>query len=105
MDESHIKKEGRHKAVYTMWFHLSDNFLKGRTALQTGEGKCNPCQYSCLENSMDRGAGGLPSVGSQRVGHDWATNTIETEADIWTVSGKSWEEDWLQMGMRDFFMW
>ena len=30
----------------------------------------NPLQYSCLENLMDRGAGGLQSTGSQRVRHD-----------------------------------
>ena len=32
-----------------------------------GEGNANPLQYSCLENLMDRGAGGLQSMGSQRV--------------------------------------
>ena len=38
-----------------------------------GEGNGNPLQYSCLENSMDRGAGnGLQSMGSERVRHDWA---------------------------------
>ena len=30
----------------------------------------HPRQYSCLENPMDRGAGGLQSMGLQRVGHD-----------------------------------
>ena len=35
-----------------------------------GEGDSNPLQYSCLENPMDRGACGLQSMGSQRVGHD-----------------------------------
>ena len=30
----------------------------------------NPLQYSCLENSMDRGADRLQSMGSQRVGHN-----------------------------------
>ena len=42
-------------------------------------GNGNPLQYSCLENPMDRGAwvgytlwGGLQSMGSQRVGHNWA---------------------------------
>ena len=30
----------------------------------------NPLQYSCLENSMDRGACGLQSMGLQRVEHD-----------------------------------
>ena len=33
-----------------------------------GEGNGNPLQYSCLENSMDRGAW-LQFMGSQRVGH------------------------------------
>ena len=35
-----------------------------------GEGHGNPLQYSCLENSMDRGACRLQSMGLQRVGHD-----------------------------------
>ena len=39
-----------------------------------GEGNGNSFQYTCLENSMDRGTWWTTSVGSQRVGHDWATN-------------------------------
>ena len=35
-----------------------------------GEGNGNPLQYSCLENPMDRGTGGLQSMGSQSVRHD-----------------------------------
>ena len=35
-----------------------------------GGGHGNPLQYSCLENLMDRGGGGLKSSGSQRVGHN-----------------------------------
>ena len=35
----------------------------------------NPLQYPCLENPMDGGAWcTLLSMGSQRVGHDWATS-------------------------------
>ena len=30
----------------------------------------NPLQYSCLENSTDRGPGGLQPMGSQRVRHN-----------------------------------
>ena len=30
----------------------------------------NPLQYSCLENSMGRGAWGLLSIGLERVGQD-----------------------------------
>ena len=33
-------------------------------------GNDNPLQYSCLGNPMDRGPGGLQSMGSQKVGHD-----------------------------------
>ena len=36
-----------------------------------GEGKGNPLQYSCLQNSMDRGTEGCKSMGLQRVGHDF----------------------------------
>ena len=35
-----------------------------------GEGNGNTLQSSCLENSMDRGAGGLQSMRSQRVRHN-----------------------------------
>ena len=37
-----------------------------------GEGNGNPLQCSCLENPRDRGASGLPSMGSHRVRHDWS---------------------------------
>ena len=40
----------------------------------SGEGNGNPLHYSYLENSMDRGPGGLQSMGLQQVRHDWATN-------------------------------
>ena len=42
----------------------------------SGEGNGNLLQYSCLKNPMDRGPGGLQSMGSQRVRHDWVTNTF-----------------------------
>ena len=35
-----------------------------------GEGHGNPLQYSCLENSMDRGAWWATVRGVPRVGHD-----------------------------------
>ena len=37
-----------------------------------GGGHGNPLQHSCLENLMGRGAGGLQSMGSQRVRHNWS---------------------------------
>ena len=35
-----------------------------------GEGNGNPLQCSCLENPREGEPGGLPSMGSHRVGHD-----------------------------------
>ena len=37
-----------------------------------GEGNGNPLQSSCLENPREAGPGGLPSMGSHWVGHDWS---------------------------------
>ena len=42
-------------------FHLS---------LSCVGGNGNPLQCSCLENPRDGEPGGLPSMGSHRVGHD-----------------------------------
>ena len=39
------------------------------------EGNGTSLQYSCLENSMDRGVR-WATMKSQRVRHDWATNTF-----------------------------
>ena len=40
-----------------------------------GEGNSYPLQYSCLENSMHRGAWWATTMGLQRVLHDWVINT------------------------------
>ena len=41
----------------------------------SGEGNGNPVQYSWVENPTDRAAWlTIGSMGSQRVGHNWATN-------------------------------
>ena len=37
-----------------------------------GEGNGNPLQCSCLENPRDGEPGGLPSLGSRRVGRNWS---------------------------------
>ena len=53
-------------------------------SLIPGSGRCpgvgngNLLQYSCLQNSMYRGACQLQTMGSQRVGHDWATEHAHT---------------------------
>ena len=45
-----------------------------------GEGNGNPLQCSCLENPRDGKPGGLPSMGSYRVGHD-RSNLAAAAAD------------------------
>ena len=40
--------------------------------LENREGNGTPVQYSCLENPMDEEPSGLQSMGSLRVGHNWA---------------------------------
>ena len=45
---------------------LGDAGLIPGSRRSPGGGCDNPLQYACLENSMDRGPGGLQSIGSQR---------------------------------------
>ena len=54
------------------WNRFLFNFIVPK--LWHGEGNGTPLQYSCLENPMDEEPGGLQSMGSHRVGHDWATS-------------------------------
>ena len=56
-------------------YNAGDTGLIPGLGRSPGEGNGNPLQYSCLENSMYRESGGLQSMGSQRVRHDWANNT------------------------------
>ena len=42
------------------------------------EGNSYLLQYSFLENSKDRGDGGLQSTGSQRIRHDCVTNPFNS---------------------------
>ena len=68
----------RNMVGYSLWDHKSWTQLSNYTTstkIHTGEGNGNPLQCSCLENSMDRGAGRLQSMGSERVGHDRVTDT------------------------------
>ena len=47
-----------------LYFHFSLSCI--------GEGNGNPLQCSCLENPRDGVPGGLPSMRSHRVEHDWS---------------------------------
>ena len=53
--------------VYSRWRH-------GHSCAVPGGGNGTPLQHSCLENPRDGEPGRLQSVGSLRVGHDWATS-------------------------------
>ena len=57
------RMEHTHNCHFSTWYVLS-----------SGEGSGTPHQYSCLENPMDDGAFRLRSLGSLRVGHNWATS-------------------------------
>ena len=43
---------------------IRDSGLIPELGRSPGGGHCNPFQYSCLENPMDRGAWRLQSIGS-----------------------------------------
>ena len=65
-----------------------------------GEGNGNPLQCSCLENPRDEEPGGLQSMGSLRVGHDWATSlslfTCPRDRGAWwaPIYGVAQRHDW-----------
>ena len=52
-----------------------------------GEKNGNSLQYSCLENPMDKGAWLATVQGSQRVRHDWVTNTFTFRKVCISTSG------------------
>ena len=47
-----------------------------------GQGNGNPLQCSCLDNPRDGEPGGLPSMGSHRVRHDWSDLAAAAAAAI-----------------------
>ena len=49
---------------------MTERFHFHFSLLCIGEGNDNPLQCSCLEDPRDGEPGGLPSMGSHRVGHD-----------------------------------
>ena len=50
-----------------------------------GEGKGNPLQCSCLENPRDGKPGGLPSMGSHKLGHDCSNLAAAAAAAAYRV--------------------
>jgi len=55
----------------------------------SGEGNGNPLQYSCLENPMDGERGRLQSMGSQRVGNNWANSLSFFLSHSYMTTGKT----------------
>ena len=78
----HMQKNEFRSLLYITFKNLAQT-VKNLPAMQetqvwpmSREGNDYPLQYSCLGNSMDRGAWWATSMESQRVGHDWVTNTF-----------------------------
>ena len=64
------------------------------------EGNGNPPQYSCLVRiPWTEEPGGLQSIGSQRVGHNWATNTFSEDSSF---SGVMETKAWLCTFLREW---
>ena len=57
-----------------------------------GEGNGNPLQCSCLENPRTEEPGGLPSMGSHRVGHDWSNLAVAAGVLLPGVRLSQWGE-------------
>ena len=54
-------------------FNVGDIGLIPGSERSPGKGNGNPLQYSCLENTMDRGTWGVTVHGIIRVGHNLVT--------------------------------
>ena len=55
-------------------YNAGDPGLIPGSVRSSGEGNGNPLQYYCPRIPWTKELGKLQSVGSQRVGHDWATS-------------------------------
>ena len=77
-----LTERSRHRGTYSVWFHWWETSRTGRS---TDRGlvvvqvwgrrrQWHPLQYPCLEIPWMKEPGGLQSMGSRRVGHDWATS-------------------------------
>ena len=100
MNESqkHFAKErSRTQRQQTTWFHLLEIPRKSKTTETENRPvvfwvreckwglteNCRPPQYSCLENSMDRGAWWASVHGVTRVRHDWVTKPTTNSSKRW----------------------
>ena len=64
-----------------------------------GEGNGNPFLCSCLENPRKGEPGGLPSMGSHRVRHDWSNLAAAAAADYTVNYTVNWTENYTVHGI------
>ena len=64
-----MEEPGRLQSMGSLESDMSER-LHFHFSLSFTEGNGSPLQCSCLENPRDGKPGGLPSMGSHRVGHD-----------------------------------
>ena len=69
-----------------------------------GEANGNPLQYSCLENSIDRGAWWVQFMGSQRVRHDWESSHSLTYMYRW-IYVQCIQSFWKRQANKNSFQW
>ena len=65
-------------------WNVEDPGLIPGSGRSPGEGNGYPLQYSCLENSMTGEPGGLPSMGSHRVGHNLSDLAAAAAAAVYS---------------------
>ena len=68
-----------------------------------GEGNGNPLQCSCLENPRDAEPGGLPSLGSHRVWHDWSDLAAAALHLLWKILKEMGIPDHLTCLLRNLY--
>ena len=71
-EREQVKVSSYRQKIRTHW--ANRHFLLHWPATSFREGNGTPLQYSCLENPWTEEPGRLQSMGSLRVGHDWATS-------------------------------
>ena len=87
---------GRKESDMTEWLHFLLSCI--------GEGNGNPLQCSCLENPRDGEPGGLPSLGSHKVGHDWSDLAAAAAAVYETPSSSVLSDPHLHLVLLNFFL-
>ena len=87
-----------------MWGMWDSGSVPG-SGISLGGGCSNPLQYSCLENPWTEVPGGLQSMGSQRVRHDWSDLTRMHDAifhSLLNVIMIMWLEQLLEVSQVTF---